>query len=554
MFSTAVGKLQRQLHQGEYDLFKYAPMFESDFIQITKRGEVIDVHNRIRVVTVGIASTSPILPLPDVMLLARPAAACKEPARQSQATKKNRRRAVKALELTRLLPLKFVRMSIHHHEKQQLRLKFATGRACYLQLCPRRDGQEDLFAYWEKLIDLLRPPLDSRSGTHVPSAEDMTYMPMEEEGDRRSLATVDFQGKEDQDQVSIRSLCVVSEVAGATSAAFAGGEETQCDSHKPSATPEVATPNTKPTEPDKVSAAGVTADTLSMAMTKSAPGQLSVAVAGAAVKGPGGSKLSTVIAGAASMSSKGITMALAGAPSKSSECPSSASLSPEASMIATIAGAEPASKRERADNPASHVPRESQGSEPAGRQQHVSPAPVEAHKSRRVRRKRKEKERVLRGSHRRRSIESQAGGDKILQKPSGRHLARQRDDKKEKGCSSPGGSRRVTTHKHKGVRRASTTKKPRTSHRLGRSSSTTSSGSTTQKLSILSSFLRNVKAGLTTKTVASPHSKDVNVLSKTTEKHRREAATNTALSGQGLERDDSVTSKTTETVTLEAHY
>ena len=155
LFNTTMGKLQRQLHKGEYDIFKYAPIFESDFIQITKRGEVIDVHNRVRMVTVGIASTSPLLPLPDVMLLARPA------------TKAKSRKAAKTLELTRLLPLKFVRISIHDREKQQLRLKFATGRSCYLHLCPPLDSREDLFAYWEKLVYLLRPPVDSQSSTYA---------------------------------------------------------------------------------------------------------------------------------------------------------------------------------------------------------------------------------------------------------------------------------------------------------------------------------------------------------------------------------------------------
>ena len=128
LFNTTMGKLQRQLHKGEYDIFKYAPIFESDFIQITKRGEVIDVHNRVRMVTVGIASTSPLLPLPDVMLLARPATGCDDHAGRSQTTKAKNRKAAKTLELTRLLPLKFVRISIHDREKQQLRLKFATGR------------------------------------------------------------------------------------------------------------------------------------------------------------------------------------------------------------------------------------------------------------------------------------------------------------------------------------------------------------------------------------------------------------------------------------------
>lgn len=70
MFNTSMGKLQQQLYKGEYTIFKYAPMFESDFIQVGKKGEVTDGHNRARMVTVGIVHTSPHLTLPDVMLLA----------------------------------------------------------------------------------------------------------------------------------------------------------------------------------------------------------------------------------------------------------------------------------------------------------------------------------------------------------------------------------------------------------------------------------------------------------------------------------------------------
>lgn len=173
VFNTSMGELQRQLYKGgEYDIFKYAPMFESDFIQISKKGEVIDVHNRVRMVTVGIASTSPILPLPDVMLLARPTKVCEEHARHTQTTKGRCRKPTKTLELTRLLPLKFVKISVHDREKQQLRLKLATGRTFYLQLCPSSDAREDLFSYWEKLVYLLRPPVDSCSSTPTLQAGD----------------------------------------------------------------------------------------------------------------------------------------------------------------------------------------------------------------------------------------------------------------------------------------------------------------------------------------------------------------------------------------------
>lgn len=163
MFNTPMGNLQQQLYKGEYDIFKYAPMFESDFTQISKIGEVIDVHHRVQMVTICIASTSPVFPLPDVMLLARPDKVCEEHARQALFIKGEGRKLSKTLELTRLFPLKFVKISIHNREKQQLRLKLATGRTFYLQLCPSSDARKDLFCYWEKLVYLLRPPTDSCS-------------------------------------------------------------------------------------------------------------------------------------------------------------------------------------------------------------------------------------------------------------------------------------------------------------------------------------------------------------------------------------------------------
>lgn len=193
VFNTCMGNLQRQLYKGgEYEIFKYAPMFESDFIQISKKGEMIDVHNRVRMVTVGIASTSPILPLPDVMLLARPTRVCDEHARHARPTKGRSRKPTKNLELTRLLPLKFVKISIHDHEKQQLRLKLATGRTFYLQLCPSSDTQEDLFCYWEKLVYLLRPPADSCSSTRTQQTGDAALI----EDDRSLLVSIHRDSKE----------------------------------------------------------------------------------------------------------------------------------------------------------------------------------------------------------------------------------------------------------------------------------------------------------------------------------------------------------------------
>nr|XP_024432363.2 Golgi-associated RAB2 interactor protein 4 [Desmodus rotundus] len=536
MFSS--GKLQQQLYKGEYDIFKYAQVFEGDFIQTTKKGEVIDVHNHVRMVTVGITSTSPILPLPDVMLLARPAIGCEELAGRSKVTKGKSHKAAKALELTRLLPLKFVRMSVHDREKKQLRLKFPTGRSCYLQLCPPLGAQEDLFDCWENLVYLLRPPVDGNRSTYTTAAGNRACMPVFEEETRRSLAAADFPGKEDQDQISTRSLYVVSEMAGATSAAFAGGQGIQHDSHRFTAMPDVATPNTKPTELDKVSAAGAaagsTAGALDTAITESAaPEQLSVAIAGAATQDPAGSRTTIAIAGVANTSPNSIKMAWADAANWPSECAViSTSLSSETNLIAATAKAEPASEpagetaKDRAAGPLlSSLPREGGVWEGAGRQQRLPPVRAESPKSRRDGREQRQRERALRSPHHRRATEShhKPGGDKILRKPSAWSLARQRNDKKEKGSGSPGSSRPVTAHK--GVSHAPITRDSRTSRKSGRSSSASSSGSTTQRLSRISSLLRTVKANLITKAVASPRGKDVDHSTKIMERNSAEAIT-----------------------------
>lgn len=70
IFHGSTGKLQWQLCKGTFTMFKRIPMFESDFIQINRRGEMINVHNSMQVVTVGIAYASPNPTISDVMLLA----------------------------------------------------------------------------------------------------------------------------------------------------------------------------------------------------------------------------------------------------------------------------------------------------------------------------------------------------------------------------------------------------------------------------------------------------------------------------------------------------
>ncbi|XP_038205433.1 protein FAM71A [Arvicola amphibius] len=564
MFNTAMGKLQRQLYKGEYDIFKYAPIFESDFIQITKRGEVIDVHNRVRMVTVGIACTSPILPLPDVMLLARPAPGCEDFPGRGQTIKGKNRKAAKALELTRLLPLRFVRLSVHNREKQQLRLKFATGRSCYLQLCPPLEGRDDLFTYWEKLIYLLRPPVESNSSTYAIPAEDMVCIPLLDEEDKPNATVAESQGKGEPDQVSIRSLPMVTDVTGVSSAAFAGGEGLRHNSRKPTTVQGVSIPKTKSKDLAQESATGAAAaaadslaGALSLAATRSVDsGQINTAVAGGAIMGARGSKSHLAITSAGKMSPESMKVVLAGAASRSLESISSAptSISHKKNMAMAIARIEPTSKsvgETAADSDTeilvSTLPRESQKTEPIA-QQKAPEGNTEANKERRERRERRAKDRAgSRSSRHHRTGEGRrkTAGDKGARKPASRRSAR--DEKKEKGTLR--GSKRNRTHK--GVSHVPITKESRSSHKSGRTLSSTSSVSTSKRLGRISLFLRNIRANLAAKGLASQRDQDVNIVAKTLETTNVEAIMETE-SGQALDIIGSVTSEVMETVIFEA--
>lgn len=69
--------------------------------QVNRRGEVIDVHNTVHTVTVGVAYTGQHLPAPDVMLLAQPATHCVANASDDSDTQRTDLKAAESLELTR---------------------------------------------------------------------------------------------------------------------------------------------------------------------------------------------------------------------------------------------------------------------------------------------------------------------------------------------------------------------------------------------------------------------------------------------------------------------
>ncbi|XP_056681756.1 Golgi-associated RAB2 interactor protein 5B-like isoform X4 [Monodelphis domestica] len=139
------GPLQRALAEGNYPpLGPFTAMFESDFVQVTNKGEPVFLHKKENPVTMAVASSFPGLLLPDLVLLARPVQSKKQPPR---------------LELTRLLPAHLVRLFVHSEAGWRLKLRLASGRSFYLRLVAEPAEGCLLFNLWRFLIFLMQGPI-----------------------------------------------------------------------------------------------------------------------------------------------------------------------------------------------------------------------------------------------------------------------------------------------------------------------------------------------------------------------------------------------------------
>ncbi|NIG61432.1 hypothetical protein BU61_10138 [Pontoporia blainvillei] len=339
--------------------------------------------------------------------------------------------------------------------------------------------------------------------------------------------------------------------------------------------PDVATAKAKPTVLDKASASrattnvetagvagGTAAGALSVAVIRSpAPEEQSTATAATASNGPGGSKTNTATGGTARTSPRSRKTVLRTIQGMLGSCrklfrvcfqhihqPLPRRHDCGRSRTYQQKTVEGRADEEHEGTLISPLPQEGKVSQQDGSSQRVS----QARKGRRERREHRGEDRALSSPSLTNSVEShhKAAGNKTIQKAAGPCSGGRRatrDDQKDKGHGSPEGSEQDTAHK--GVSRAPITNESRTSHKSGRSLSTASSGPTTKRLSRISSFFRNVRASLTTKTVASSRDKYVSILAKPVEGTRMEAIVETAESGQGLEITGGVTSETMEPVT-----
>nr|XP_060620284.1 Golgi-associated RAB2 interactor protein 1B-like [Anolis sagrei ordinatus] len=136
------GLLCQFIHSPVYNLFPRSAVFESNFIQVTKKGRWVDINNLPTVVTMGVTSTDPCLPLPNVLLMAK---------RRRPHRGEDPRRPT--LELTRMLPLRYLRLSVQSARQRILRLQMVTQSDFFLQLHPNHPSI--VFTLWTRLTNIL---------------------------------------------------------------------------------------------------------------------------------------------------------------------------------------------------------------------------------------------------------------------------------------------------------------------------------------------------------------------------------------------------------------
>ncbi|XP_042325055.1 protein FAM71F2-like [Sceloporus undulatus] len=140
------GLLCQLVHSPDYNIFPRSAVFESNFIQVTKKGKWVDITNMPTIVTMGVTSSDPCLPLPNVLLMAKRR---RPSSRGHSETPKQ-----PVLELTRMLPLRYVRLSVHDARQRILRIQTVTRKVYYLQL--HQDHPRAVFALWSRLADILQ--------------------------------------------------------------------------------------------------------------------------------------------------------------------------------------------------------------------------------------------------------------------------------------------------------------------------------------------------------------------------------------------------------------
>ncbi|XP_011727685.2 Golgi-associated RAB2 interactor protein 1A isoform X7 [Macaca nemestrina] len=145
------GLLCQLIHSPEFNLFSNSVVFESNFIQVTKPGNWRDVCEGSATVILGVTSSVPSLPLPNVLLMANvtwprgPFSTWSTPG------------DAPVITLSRLLPLKYVELRIYDRLQRILRVRTVTEKIYYLKLHEKHP--EIVFQFWVRLVKILQKGL-----------------------------------------------------------------------------------------------------------------------------------------------------------------------------------------------------------------------------------------------------------------------------------------------------------------------------------------------------------------------------------------------------------
>ncbi|XP_042779883.1 protein FAM71F1 isoform X2 [Panthera leo] len=145
------GLLCQMVHSPEFNLFPDSVVFESNFVQVKKGRNWIDIYKASNTMAVGVTSSVPCLPLPNILLMAS------VKWHQGQSQTWNRPSKAPNIILKRILPLKFVELEVCDRLQRILRLRTVTEKIYYLRLHP--DHPETVFHFWIRLVQILQKGL-----------------------------------------------------------------------------------------------------------------------------------------------------------------------------------------------------------------------------------------------------------------------------------------------------------------------------------------------------------------------------------------------------------
>ncbi|KAJ8783016.1 hypothetical protein J1605_009624, partial [Eschrichtius robustus] len=142
------GLLCQLIHSPEFNLFSDSMVFESNFIQVTKLGNWMDVCEGSTTVILGVTSSVPSLPLPNVLLMANVTWP------QGQFSTWSTPGSAPVITLSRILPLKYVELRICDRLQRILRVRTVTEKIYYLRLHEKHP--DAVFQFWIRLVKILR--------------------------------------------------------------------------------------------------------------------------------------------------------------------------------------------------------------------------------------------------------------------------------------------------------------------------------------------------------------------------------------------------------------